>query len=303
MKFKEYQHIERLGTTVTEDIEFGTCYIFYKIDGTNGQVYLDDKGNIKAGGRRRELTLDKDNAGFYKYVLQNENIKKYLAKHPNHRLYGEWLVPHSLKTYRQSAWRKFYIFDVCYEGEDNIEYYLNYNTYKEFLDEFDLDYIPPLAILKNPTIESFINCLEKTGQFLVEDGKGAGEGIVIKNYEFCNKYGNIVWAKIIRNEFKEKHAKEMGPTIVNQAKSTEELIVNKYCTESFIEKEYAKLVLENDGWSSKYIPILLNTIYRELIKEEIYNILMDFKNPAINFKILYALVVQKIKETKKEIFS
>ena len=109
MKFKEYQHIERLGTTVTEDIEFGTCYIFYKIDGTNGQVYLDDKGNIKAGGRRRELTLDKDNAGFYKYVLQNENIKKYLAKHPNHRLYGEWLVPHSLKTYRQSAWRKFYI--------------------------------------------------------------------------------------------------------------------------------------------------------------------------------------------------
>ena len=44
MKFKEYQHIERLGTTVTEDIEFGTCYIFitYVGEKTHGFNLKDD---------------------------------------------------------------------------------------------------------------------------------------------------------------------------------------------------------------------------------------------------------------------
>ena len=109
MEFNKYQHIERFGTDEVENIEFGRCFIFYKIDGTNGQVYLDADGNIKAGSRNRVLTLENDNANFYQYVLQNERIKKYLEKHPNHRLYGEWLVPHSIKTYRKDAWRRFYI--------------------------------------------------------------------------------------------------------------------------------------------------------------------------------------------------
>ncbi len=48
MEFNKYQHIERFGTDEVENIEFGRCFIFYKIDGTNGQVYLDADGNIKS---------------------------------------------------------------------------------------------------------------------------------------------------------------------------------------------------------------------------------------------------------------
>jgi hypothetical protein len=163
MEFNKYQHIERFGTDEVENIEFGRCFIFYKIDGTNGQVYLDADENIKAGSRNRVLTLENDNANFYQYVLQNERIKKYLEKHPNHRLYGEWLVPHSIKTYRKDAWRRFYIFDVALHKEDDTEEYIPYEIYQPLLEEFELDYIPPLAILKNPTEESLIRCLEKTG--------------------------------------------------------------------------------------------------------------------------------------------
>ena len=47
MEFKKYMHIERLGTDEVEDIEFGECYIFYKLDGTNGSVWLDN-GELKA---------------------------------------------------------------------------------------------------------------------------------------------------------------------------------------------------------------------------------------------------------------
>ena len=65
MEFRKYQHIERFGTDEVDGIEFGKCYIFYKIDGTNGSVWLDNDGNLKAGSRNRELTLENDNARFY----------------------------------------------------------------------------------------------------------------------------------------------------------------------------------------------------------------------------------------------
>jgi hypothetical protein len=301
MEFEKYQHIERFGTDEVEGIENGICYIFYKIDGTNGQVWLDSNGNIKAGSRNRELSLEKDNGGFYQYVLSDERIKNYLDKHPNHRLFGEWLIPHSLKTYRDDARKKFYVFDVC-EGEGENLRYLSYDTYKPLLKEFGIEYIPPIAIISNPTEEVLIYQLEKTGTFLIKDGAGNGEGIVIKNYEYRNKYGRQTWAKIVCNEFKEKNVKEMGASTISCGETIEKSIVDKFCTATFIEKEYAKIVNENDGWTSKYIPMLLGRVFSEFIKEETWNILKEYKNPTINFKALNSMVILKIKETKKELF-
>jgi len=302
MKFNKYMHIERYGTDEVEDIEFGECYIFYKIDGTNGSVWLDN-GEIKAGSRNRELTLDNDNAGFYNYIVKDENIANYLKEHPNHRLYGEWLVPHSLKTYREDAWRKFYIFDVALHKKDDTEELLPYEVYKCMLEKYNIDYIPPLAIMKNANYDSLIKLLDKTGQFLIEDGKGNGEGIVIKNYSFINKYGRQTWAKIVANEFKEKHAKEMGASIINSTELTEEKIINKFCTETFIEKEYLKIVNEKEGWKSQYIQMLLGRVYSEFIKEESWNFVKEFKNPKVNFKTLNSLLIKKVKETKKDLFN
>ena len=39
--FSKYQHVERLGTTETNGIEMGMCYIFPKIDGTNSQLWFN----------------------------------------------------------------------------------------------------------------------------------------------------------------------------------------------------------------------------------------------------------------------
>jgi hypothetical protein len=303
MEFKKYQHIERFGTDEVEDIEFGHCFVFFKIDGTNGQVYLNDEGNIETGSRNRILSIDKDNAGFCDYILHNDKIKSYLDKHPSHRLYGEFLVPHSIKTYRDDAWRRFYIFDVCIDKEDGGIEYIPYNIYKALLEEFELDYIPPLAEGNNLTYDSLVKLLDKTGQFLVKDGEGNGEGIVIKNYDFYNKYGRQTWAKIVCNEFKEKFHKVMGADQLTVKVSTEEKILNDFCTAAFIEKEYAKIVNEKDGWKSQYIPMLLGRVYSELIKEESWNIIKKYKQPKINFKTLNALVTQKIKQVKSEIFA
>lgn len=301
MEFRKYQHVERFGTTEVNGIELGKCFVFPKIDGTNSQLYLDNKGELKAGSRNRELTLEKDNAGFYAWALNQDNLQQYLQKHPNHRLYGEFLVPHSLRTYREDAWRKFYVFDVCTDKDDGTVEHIPYDVYKPLLEELNIEYIPPIAVITNPSYEQLINLLEQN-TFLIQDGKGKGEGLVIKRYDFANRYGRQTWAKIVTSEFKEKHHKTMGAPIIEGKTMVEERIIDEFCTEAFIEKEFAKLVNENDGWHSKMIPMLFGRIYHELIQEETWNIVKKYKQPTINFKTLHSLMVGKIKEVKSEIF-
>jgi hypothetical protein len=295
MEFQKYQHLEKLGSDDTEGIEKGTCYIFPKIDGTNSSVWLDGEV-IKAGSRNRKLTLDNDNQGFYNSITKDENIKNFFNDYPTLRLYGEWLVPHSLRTYREETWEKFYIFDVVNsKGE-----YLHYDEYSKLLPKYNLEYIPCITKGHNLSYEQFIKLLDQNN-YLIQDGKGVGEGIVVKNYDFRNKYGRIVWAKIVRSEFKELHRKEMGPHIVEGKKIIEDEIIDLYLTEALIEKEYQKIKNES-GWNSKMIPRLLNTIYHTFVVEELWNIIKKKKNPTINFKTLLYFSNQKIKEIKKELF-
>ena len=295
MEFVKYQHVERFGTTETSGIEMGLCYVFPKIDGTNGQLWLQD-GVVKAGSRNRALTDDFDNQGFLKWVVDKANYLMFFAEYYNVTLYGEWLVPHTLKTYTEESWRKFYVFDVVSDGV-----YIPYEEYKEWLDEYDIDYIPPICKVKNPTYERLVNQLEKN-TFLIKDGAGSGEGVVVKNYDYKNKYGRVIWAKIVKNEFKVKHQKVNDVCEVQEKKLIEEEITQKYITLSLIDKEKAKIENDSDGWSTKFIPRLLNTVYYCLIKEESWNFVKEHKRPMIDFGRLHLLTVQKIKELKPEIF-
>jgi hypothetical protein len=307
MEFKKYQHIERFGTSEVSGIELGECYVFPKIDGTNSSIWFDD-GKVQCGSRRRHLSLDDDNAGFMAWAMQQPQILDYLNENPTHRLFGEWLVPHSLKTYKETAWKNFYVFDVAidktpeeirHEGDDELKY-LHYEFYKPLLEKHNIAYVHPIAILRNGSYEQFIKQLGNN-VFLIEDGKGCGEGIVIKNYNWANKFGRQTWAKIITSEFKEKHAKEMGAPTVDGKKLVEEEIAKKYITTALIEKEHAKIEAET-GWSSKHIPRLLNTVFYCLIKEDSWEFVKEFKNPTINFKTLQHFVIGEIKSKKPELF-
>lgn len=106
-EFRKYQHLERLDTQEVEGILDGTVHVFPKIDGTNASIWSSENdGLIRAGSRNRELSLESDNAGFYKWVIDNiDTSRKWdiFDTFPNWVLYGEWLVPHSLKTYREDA--------------------------------------------------------------------------------------------------------------------------------------------------------------------------------------------------------
>lgn len=301
MEFKKYQHIERFGTTEVQNIELGECYIFPKIDGTNASVWIDN-GTVQAGSRKRHLSLNSDNAGFNDWVIGQKNILDFLNEFPECRLFGEWLVPHSLKTYKDDAWKKFYVFDVAidktasemeHEGSDSMKY-LHYLYYKPILERFDIEYIPPIAIIDRANYEQFIKQLDKN-VFLIQDGKGAGEGIVLKNYDFFNTYGRQTWAKIVTSEFKERHSKVMGAPKIEGKKMIEEEIAKKYTTTSLCEKVKSNIENANNGFYSKDIPRLLNSVYYDIVKEESWNFVKEHKNPIINYKTLQHFVFVQIK--------
>lgn len=120
--------------------------------------------------------------------------------------------------------------------------------------------------------------------YLMKDN-GIGEGIVIKNYSYKNKYYRVVWAKMVTDEFKEVHRETFGGEN-QEIESIEQKIVNVFLTNAFIEKEYNKLLLalENEGrvWTNKCIPELLGRIYKEFIDEECFNFIKKFKAPIVN---------------------
>lgn len=297
MSFHKYMHLERLGTNEVEGIEVGVCQVFPKLDGTNASVWLNEDGLICAGSRNRQLSVDKDNAGFLAWVMENENwFKGYFIKYPNNTLYGEWLVPHSLKTYRDDAWRRFYIFDVFNRSSGQ---YIDYDSYKDSLDNEGFDYLAPIAIVRNGNEETFRKCLEKNTHF-IKEGCGLGEGVVVKNYSFENRYGRTVWAKIVTNAFKEVHHKEMGAPEIGGA-TTEERIVEDFVTQHLVDKVFAKISNE-DGWSSKMIGKLLGVVWHDLVTEEVWEITKKYKNPTINFKSLQRFTTAKVKELKPDLF-
>ena len=296
MEFEKYQHIEKLYTDEVEGILDGLCYIYPKIDGTNSQVWLDGD-ELHFGSRNRELSLDNDNAGFMSAMAPNLSLLFFLRKLPEgSHVYGEWLVPHSLKTYRDDVWRKFYIFDVMTPAG-----YLTPEDYIELADECCLDVIRPTHTINNPDVDRLLKIME-ANTYLIKDGEGFGEGLVIKNYEFVNRYGRTTWAKLVTNNFKEKHVKEMGANSSIGKTVMEEEYVDKYLTDELIEKVYENIRVAEDGWKSRCIPRLIQTVYHDFVTEVIWQVIKDYKNPRIDFKLIFKYCTLKTKQVKEELF-
>lgn len=293
--FHKYQHVERFGTTETDGIEIGDCYIFPKLDGTNGSLWWDD--GIQAGSRNRLLTPTSDNQGFLGACMLDPRFEQLFREKPHWRLFGEWLVPHTIRTYREDAWRKFYVFDVVYAEGEGI-HYVHPDAYQGVLELFGIEYIPYTHKITNPTIDQ-LRAIADKNTFLMQDG-AIGEGIVIKNYDYTNRFGRRTWAKIVRNEFKDTHVKTMGATVMQGESTIEQEIVDQYVTEALVRKELAKIENDNDGKPIQ--PRLLGVVYHAILTEETWNFVKKFKNPVIDFKRLQKLTNAKTKQFAPEYF-
>jgi RNA ligase len=304
MTFIRYPHLERFGNTPVENIEFGITHIFPKLDGTNASLWREEHDGvpdfiIKGGSRNRVVTLDNDNQGFLMAILKNEKpYVDFFIDHPTYILYGEWLVPHTIKNYREDAWRRFWIFDVYDRSTGK---FLPYEVYQPLLEAAGLDYIPCIKMYKNGSYDNFLHEAKNNAGFLLPEG-GVPEGIVIKNYNWTNKFQEVTWAKIVLSEFKDKFHATMGANL-QEVGSNAQIICDRACTETLILKEYAKITNEAGEFTSRLIPRLLHTVYYSVVTEELWDCLKHLKGGStVNFAELKQLCILKVKTTLPQLF-
>jgi ATP-dependent RNA circularization protein (DNA/RNA ligase family) len=252
---------------------------------------------VRCGSRNRGLEEgSNDNHGFRAHIESNIDLQLLVLAFPDYVFYGEWLVPHTYKNYREDAWHKFYIFDVWSRALNS---FIHYDIWKPKVVNDYPHIIPCYKVVDNGNIEDFIY-VSKTCDFLLKDlTKGPGEGVVIKNYEYQNVFKTQTWAKIVTSEFKEENMKIWGPSHI-QRECIEEIICNKYVTKALVDKEFAKF---QDLERKRQIPALLESVFRCVISEELYNALnkLNIKQP-IDFRMLKTFAIKKIKALLPELF-
>jgi hypothetical protein len=285
--FVKYEKIHRLGKEETEGILCGLCYVQEKIDGANTQIWEDD--GIKLGSRNQEIKEGFN--GFVEYIENHKGINKLLEDHPRYRLYGEWLVRHTV-SYNETAYKKFYLFDILLDDEKFLEIPKVYELAKKY--EIDT---PQLFFSKeNPSIEEIMDCVGKS-----QIGE-KGEGVVIKNFGFINTFGRNDYAKVVTEKFKEENSLVFGGNNKHSDTYWEMYVVNKYCTLSRVEKIMHKIEPTIDKkLDMVHIPRITNTVYNDILTEEIWEI--SKKVQMLNFRSLQRLVQQKAKQIYVDILN
>lgn len=281
MKFRAYPKIHRYGKEETEGILDNKVTIQEKIDGANCSMWLDD-GVVRCGTRTRELPLDESFNGFQETVNANPLIAEWLKNNPSCRLYAEWLVKHTV-TYPNEAYRKIYLYDI-YDVDGDTNYEQDY--VEKVAKELNLEY--PVVFARDKIMTE-----EEIKEFVGKSNVGVnGEGVVIKNTNFRNKFGDHCYAKIVHQKFKESNAIVFGGNNKHSDTYNEMYIVNKYCTLGRVQKIMMKLQSETDHKiDMAETPKIASICYHDMITEDIWE--MISKINKIDFQALRRLSYKK----------
>ena len=169
-----------------------------------------------------------------------------------------------------------------YETEDSL-YFLEYEKVKELAEFYGIQYIKIFDVIAKPTFEDIKKYLGKSN-FGVQ-----GEGLVLKNYEFRNKFGRLAYGKVVTKEFAESH-KVMQTA--GKDSPIEDQIVTKYVTYNRVRK----IAQQYDLREMQDIPKMFGLVFHDLIEEEIWEIIKKYKRPTINFSRLYKTMEKSAKK-------
>lgn len=285
MSFKKYPKIHRLGKDETLGILEGEVHVQEKVDGANASIWIED-GIVQCGSRSRHLENEGFN-GFVPYAQSHIGIKDLLTEHSEYRLYGEWLVRHTI-SYDETAYKQFYLFDIAIIESDieEAEVFLPIVDIYNIAKKYNIKIPTYHGLFENPTEESL-------KEFIGVSSIGEkGEGIVLKNDTFLNVFGDNVYAKIVTDNFKENNAIVFGGNNKHSDTYWEVYTVNKYITLARVQKIMHKIQpTEDDPLDLKHTPRIINTVYHDMITEEMWEI--QKKVQTINFKKLKQIACKK----------
>jgi len=222
-----------------------------KIDGGNFRFMIkDDK--VIFGSRTQQITDDEGNEvnvskDFNRVVLfvrnrveeakKQQNIKSFKFLE-NFIFYGEACHKHTM-SYNWEKIPPFLGFDV-YDMKTNK--FLDCGEAQALFASFNLEFVPIIDIVKAKDIKEINDDIVPVSRYaLLSNPTQKCEGVVFKNAK------KQIYAKYVRNEFKEENAKAFGgnPKYNNEGNNNGDFIF-KYCTNPRIDKIIFKLMDEGN---------------------------------------------------------
>ena len=250
-----------------------------KVDGGNAQFRLHE-GEVIFGTRNNHFRVVSESAQNKQFGSNAEWVLeqiKTIALNPDYIYYGEWCKKHTIH-YDFETMPKYIGFDV---RDTRTGVFLPYSAMKEEFERLGLPTVPlivhvPLSEIDLDRLENFV------GKSAYYDG--LMEGIVIKNYFRQSVYGKQLFAKIVRQEFKEANVaafNNSGGWIKGVQDDTIKFI-ETYYTEARIRK--AVLRLQDEGGQKlgrELMHHLPRCVIEDIFKEEAWSLVKEFNN--VNF--------------------
>ena len=306
-----YTHIERLGNEEVEGLLDGECVIQNKIDGTNLTVaWYDEPIGLVIASRNNVVyrngdfvkfpKKDKDGNpeigldGKPKIEIRYVDAVDYVRAHGGIQtlaamgfiLRGEWLIHHS-NAYAKEKYGHLYLFDVQWRSTG---IYVPADQWMDWAKEHGIPYIPVLARMTNPTVESLLEYVKGPDEF----GAAQKEGIVVKRFGFTNKYGRTTWGKLVSADFKEKMHAAMGAT---NDDPPEIKFASRIVTFDFIMKTIHTL---EDSLGRKLVirdmPQVLGRVYHDAFIEELWDFVQKETVSKFDFRTARKTVENKTRD-------
>jgi len=233
---KKYMDVVRLDHKSTSEVlNIGDGIIIQeKLDGANASFTLNN-GVLEAFSRNTKLDDSNTLGGVYGFVMESFNDKKnFLGE--DYIYFGEWLTPHKVKY--EGFEKQFFLFDIYSKSK---EQYLDFKEVEHEAITLGLNLIPVFYEGEYKSFEQLESYVGKTKLNGMIGEKILGEGIVVKNVNYLDKFGKQLFVKLVVDEFREvkKQKKAKNPS---DYKNTKEYIVAESLTTSArIEKIIYKL--------------------------------------------------------------
>lgn len=282
-------------------LERGDLILKEKLDGANFRFTVTEDGKFLFGSKNVEYKIDgepdytknvdgrfTDAIEFVRENCDSERIKDVFGTH--YTFFAENMVPHSL-DYPWEEIPQVIGFDI-YNHEK--EAYLSYSSAYSFFNSIGIETAP---IVESFDAEEFDPEEYEIPESNYRDGKM--EGVIIINQEMSEdqRSGFSTRAKIVTDEFAEKHKRATGARQSKEAIHGHEKVVSKYCTDARIRKHVNKMLDEgrelgmelmgNEG-SSAGLPIRVST---DILEEEADDIVR--RNDKISWKEYRSLVADR----------
>jgi len=266
---KKYTDIIRMGHQSTQGvINVGDWItISEKLDGSNSSFMKDEDSPIDVSCYSRNQKLSDSNSlnGFYFWVM--ENISSQHEKlNPNYRYFGEWLCKHKI-VYKENMYKKFYLFSII---DETTGLYLSDEIVKSEAERLGLttvDYFYEGEYISFEHLMSFV------GQSNNTEVLNTGEGIVIKNIKYINKYGSQLFIKMVSEKFAEIQSQKLpkDPSAFNEIESLVRMVLTENRVEKILLKQVDEGLLdENFGIEDmgKILKLITSEIFNDCMKEE-----------------------------------